>query len=147
MRKLGSPQSKRHYKTHRKLYHVWSAMVKRCINPNCTSYSRYGAKGIKVCDEWKTPDDFCVWALANGYQEGLEIDRIDYCGNYEPSNCRFVDNITQARNKSNNTLLVVNNQVKCIAKWVDITNIHPATISNWVQKYGKEYAQERIKKL
>ena len=85
-----------HGKSKEKLYYVRNGMKQRCYNPNSTSYNAYGGRGIKVCDEWR--DDFMAfynWAIANGYEEGLSIDRIDNGGDYEPSNCQW---ITQAEN-------------------------------------------------
>lgn len=73
----------------------------RCYNPKTKDYKWYGEKGITVCDEWlNNTDSFVSWALQNGYQKGLTIDRIDSNGNYEPSNCRFTDMIIQNNNKS-----------------------------------------------
>lgn len=73
------------------IYNVWSSMVKRCENEKCEGYQWYGARGIKVCDEWRLhPGAFCEWALANGYRRGLEIDRIDVNGDYCPENCQFI---------------------------------------------------------
>lgn len=83
-----------------RLYHIWSHMKARCYNPNTEFYYCYGELGVTVCDEWK--GDFAAfrgWAIKNGYQEDLSIDRIDAFGNYEPSNCRWADWETQARNK------------------------------------------------
>lgn len=88
-----------------RLYNVWRAMKSRCNNPNSNRYQYYGARGITVCDEWANSyATFREWALANGYDENAPrgvctIDRIDVDGNYEPSNCRWVDNRTNARNK------------------------------------------------
>ena len=60
----------------------------------------YGARGIRVCDEWKTGSKlFKEWALANGYKEDLTIDRINVDGNYEPSNCRWITQAEQNRNR------------------------------------------------
>ena len=74
-----------------KLYGIWSTLKQRCNNSNTINYRYYGAKGIKVCDEWKNDYmNFYNWAMANGYREGLTIDRIDSDGNYEPSNCEWV---------------------------------------------------------
>ena len=93
-----------------RLYPLWKSIKYRCYNKKAKEYERYGGRGIKMCDEWR--NDFKVfhdWAVANGYKEEkadnglniLTIDRIDVNGNYEPSNCRFVTNEVQAKNKRN----------------------------------------------
>jgi len=71
---------------HSKLYKVWGCMITRC---NTRDY--YAGRGIKVCEEWKTSfETFRKWAEESGYAEGLQIDRINNAGNYEPTNCRWV---------------------------------------------------------
>lgn len=85
-----------------KLYQVWLAMKGRCYNKRNPAYKNYGGRGIAVCGEWL--DDFkafYTWCHKNGYSSGLEIDRVDNDGNYEPSNCRIVINLINQRNKSN----------------------------------------------
>jgi hypothetical protein len=74
-----------------KLYHTWIAMRRRCDLGGDLRNARWGGRGIVVCREWD--ESFVVfekWALANGYEPGLSIDRINPDGNYEPSNCEFV---------------------------------------------------------
>lgn len=79
---------------------VWRAMIARTSSPKVDSYKFYGARGISVCAEWKSSfEAFRSWALENGYQLGLSIDRIDNDGNYEPSNCRWITAKEQASNR------------------------------------------------
>ena len=75
-------------------------MKTRCGNPKVRYFKYYGGRGITVCDEWMHNfEAFHDWAMANGYQEDLSIDRIDVNGNYEPSNCRWATMKEQRANQ------------------------------------------------
>lgn len=80
-------------------------MKRRCYDENEDKFEHYGGRGIKMCDEWKNDfSTFQEWALSNGFDEEKKwsectIDRIDVNGNYEPSNCRWVDMHTQLLNR------------------------------------------------
>lgn len=91
-----------HGYSHTALYRIWAGMRDRCTNTRSTGYRYYGAKGVKVCEEWNSSFIFFhEWAINNGYKEGLSIDRINPFGNYEPNNCRWVTLSEQAFNKRN----------------------------------------------
>jgi len=74
----------------KRLYDIWRAMYDRCYNKNVPNYSRYGQRGISMCETWMDVGVFFEWALKNGYEETLQIDRRDNDGNYCPENCHFV---------------------------------------------------------
>ena len=86
-------------------------------NPNRSDYKRYGGRGITICDEWNDYNTFRDWALSNGYSDNLSIDRIDVNGNYEPSNCRWVDGIIQANNVRNNRIITFENSTYTMAEF------------------------------
>lgn len=87
-------------------------MHHRCEDPKNIAYDRYGGRGITVCKEWSYDhlEDFMSWALANGWEKGLEIDRIDNCKGYSPDNCRFVSPKENSRNRRSNRYVVVNGE-------------------------------------
>lgn len=89
--------------THRmsetRLYNIWTLMHSRCVNPNNPGYLRYGGRGVTICEEWLSFENFKNWAMANGYSDRLSIDRIDVNGNYEPSNCRWATRSQQVINR------------------------------------------------
>jgi hypothetical protein len=73
------------------LYLVWRGMKTRCYNPKCRAFKTYGARGIRVCEEWRdSPEAFVRWALEHGWQKRLTINREDNDRDYDPSNCTFI---------------------------------------------------------
>lgn len=111
----------------RKLYRVWASMKKRCGNKKDKFY---GARGIKVCDEWRN-DFFCFrdWAYKNGYDKTAKkyectIDRIDNNGNYEPSNCRWISLKEQNYNKRSNHFITINGKTQCATLWLKELNVN-----------------------
>lgn len=78
-------------------YRIWSGMVARCVYPSSSAWPKYGGRGIKVCDRWRTFTNFL--ADMGECPEGLTIERNDVNGNYEPSNCRWATWEEQRANK------------------------------------------------
>ena len=129
--------------SHPKLHALWSGMKTRCTNQNRAKYKDYGARGISVCQEWQNAENFIEWALNNGYQEGLQIDRIDNNGNYQPDNCRFVTPMENSRNRRNTKLLTLFGETKCVAEWCETVPISAFTVYWWIREKGREYAEQR----
>ena len=78
------------------LYGIWNAMKNRCYNSHTKYFSDYGGRGIAVCDEWHNYVGFKEWAISAGYSDGLSLERIDVNGNYEPNNCKWINNPTNS---------------------------------------------------
>ena len=118
-----------HNKTTHPLYEVWRSMNRRCHEPNNQQYVRYGARGITVCEEWRSDfESFVNWARANNYQKGLQIDRIDNDKGYSPDNCRFVSAMRNANNRRNNARYSAKNQTRTLSEWARFCEVTPAAI-------------------
>lgn len=109
-----------HRETATPLYVVWSSMKSRCLNPNNDAFANYGGREIHVCDEWNQSfETFRDWAISNGYQQELEIDRRNNDGNYEPDNCRFVTPKVNSRNRRSSRLVTAFGETKTLSEWID----------------------------
>lgn len=116
-------------KTTKRLLNIYRNMIRRCYDKNNERYNDWGGRGIKVCEEWLNNFiSFYNWAINNGYQDNLTIDRINNNGNYEPLNCRWATYREQARNSSKNHLITYNNKTYCIEEWSEITGLTPQAI-------------------
>lgn len=83
-----------------RLYSIWKHMKERCYKPYAHKYPLYGGRGITVCDEWLNAfPSFRDWALSNGYNDNLTLDRIDNDKGYSPDNCRWATFSEQNRNR------------------------------------------------
>ena len=108
-----------HGETGTPLFNVWMSMKERCRNPNVRTYHRYGGRGISVSEEWNLYENFRDWAHENGYEAGLEIDRIDNNGNYSPDNCRWATRKQNTRNTSKTIFLNAFGERKSLADWAE----------------------------
>lgn len=124
-----------HNKSTARIYDIWRAMKQRCYYKKNVCYKDYGGRGITVCEEWlHNFQAFYDWAMANGYEENLTIDRKDVNGNYEPSNCRWATNAEQATNKRNSRYIKYRGELKTLSEWSKVTGIDQKTISYRIEK-------------
>lgn len=129
-----------HGETGSKLYYTWSKMKSRC-HPT-KGHKDYGLRSISVCEEWaESYEKFRDWALGNGYQDCLSIDRIDVNGNYEPSNCRWATSKEQGRNKRNTQYVTINGATKSFSEWCEELGISYDSAWKRIHKYG--YSPEK----
>lgn len=124
------------------LYHVWGDMKSRCYNKKHKSYNLYGGRGIIIYRKWK--NDFVAfynWAIVNGWESGLQIDRKNNNGNYTPRNCRFVTPVVNSNNRNTNVYIEYNNKKLTIAQWSNLLGISRQTIG---YRHKQGWSTEKI---
>ena len=118
----------------KRLYHVWLSMRERCHNQNHKHYSRYGGRGISVCDEWADYSVFREWALSNGYSDNLTLDRVNNDSDYNPENCRWATRKEQANNRCSNRIITVDGESHNIQWWVEKTGLPRHVVDGRVRR-------------
>ena len=120
-------------------------MIRRCNDIHNNRYKDYGGRGISICQDWQ--DDymnFYNWAINNGYDETLTIDRINVNGNYEPSNCRWADTKTQCNNTRSNIMVTYKGKTQSLKLWCEELHLDYGMIrarysnSHWKNKTIEE---------
>jgi hypothetical protein len=100
LQSCGCKRNKSHGESRTRLYGIWKAMRQRCRDPQFANYHNYGGRGITVCEAWDNAfEPFRDWALANGYEGHLSLDRRENEASYEPGNCRWVTWSEQMKNR------------------------------------------------
>lgn len=105
------------------LYSIYRSMMTRCYNRNHPSFVNYGGRGIEVCEQWRNDFDAFAEDMGGERPEGMTLDRIDYNGDYEPSNCRWANVLTQQRNRRTS--------IKCEWKGRKLTITEIARDAGW----------------
>lgn len=122
--------NKTHDLSNTRLYKEWQGMKKRCLNKKDKRFSSYGGRGISICKQWLEFENFCEWAMNNGYQENLSIDRINNNGNYEPNNCKWSTNKEQCNNRRTNILICYKGKTKTLMQWCEELNLNYKRVHN-----------------
>jgi len=124
------------------LYTVWYNIKRRCYDCKNSQYKYYGGKGIIMCQSWK--NDFQIfydWAIKNGWERGLEIDRINSNKGYNPSNCRCVTDLINQRNKPNIKFIYFEGQKRTLGEWADLLNI---PYHRLLYRYNSGWSKDKI---
>ncbi len=117
-------QFRTHGDSKSRLYKIYYSIKKRCYNSAALNYNSYGARGVTMCEEWRTDwTSFRDWALSNGYDDSLTIDRINVDGGYNPQNCRWVTRVAQANNRRTSKWITYQNETHTVAEWAKILDI------------------------
>lgn len=117
-----------------KCYYTWQAMKRRCNNPRDKRYDDYGGRGIKVCERWSSSYEAFLEDMGLPPSDKHQIDRINNDGDYEPSNCRWVDRVQNARNKRNTRLIFAFGESLTLAEWSERSGILQKTIEMRIKR-------------
>ncbi|MEE0896505.1 MAG: hypothetical protein U0L88_02590 [Acutalibacteraceae bacterium] len=123
-----------------KLCIVLCDIRRRCLNPDYKYFYLYGERGITVCDEWMGKEgqkNFREWAVNNGYEQGLTIDRIDNNKGYSPQNCRWVTAKEQSYNRRSNKLITIKGKTQTVTEWAKEMGLSVGALQNRL-RYGWE---------
>jgi hypothetical protein len=120
-------------------YVTWQSMVQRCADPSSIGWKNYGARGITVCERWRTFTNF-LEDMGEHPGRPYTIERQDYAQGYSKDNCCWLPRFLQGRNKSNNHLLTFQGETHPVSVWSEITGIVAKTI------YSRLYQDWSIEK-
>lgn len=131
----------------KRILKIFGGMKQRCYNKFDVSYNMYGAKGIKICNEWlNDPSKFERWSLENGYAENLTIDRKDPSKDYCPENCRWVTSTINSKYKSTTKLLFVDDIGLSLRDWSAYLGRSNHFMSDYLKTHNEKEAIRMIKK-
>jgi hypothetical protein len=132
----GNPNYRHGLSWHR-LYTVWKDMTRRCRQTKRKGAHRYALRGISVCEEWiDDPSAFIDWGMKNGYAPGLDLDRRDNNGNYEPFNCRFITRRENSNNTSKNRIVIFRGVEMTLSELANHSAVCYKTLVSRITKFG-----------
>jgi hypothetical protein len=136
--------NKTHGQTRTPLYRTWSNMLSRCYNPKVPEYRSHGARGIRVCDAWRSSYEAFAAAVGTPPTPKHTIDRYpDKNGNYEPGNVRWATQTEQQRNRRDNVVYTHEGITCTLAEWAERLEVPYKTLHTWRKKYPTDFAKIR----
>lgn len=122
-----------------RIKYIFKDMMARCYNKKDKSYRWYGDKGIGVCEEWlNNPILFEQWAITNGYEDTLTIDRIESDKDYCPENCRWITLEENSRRAGNVNWITIGSETLTGRQWAQKVGVGLLTIDKYIRMYGLE---------
>ena len=135
--KINLTKYHKHKLSHTKLWDTYYGMKSRCYDKTDKRYSDYGGRGIEICPEWlENFENFVSWSLENGFDDNLQIDRIDNDSGYSPQNCRWISIKENCRNRRSNVMIEYQGKMITLIELSEILNIPYKTAYSKYRKYG-----------
>jgi hypothetical protein len=126
---VSSKKARTHGRTKTTEYKTWQGMRSRCDNARDHGYPRYGGRGIRVCQRWRTSFEQFFADMGPKPSPTHSLDRINNDGDYEPRNCRWASKATQSRNRGSNRLLTLNGETKPLIEWAEAIGVTHRTLT------------------
>lgn len=124
----GNTRSVKHGESSSPEYRIWSGIKDRCYREKIKSYSRYGGRGIKMCDRWKNSFEAFLEDMGRRPEKGMQIERIDNNSNYEPENCKWDTRKNQCRNTRRNIYFTIDGETRLMVEWCEHFGIDHANV-------------------
>lgn len=144
-RKYGDPlggQIETHGLSKHPLYSVWVNMRNRCHLRTHKQYPDYGARGIKVCNEWRNSFSTFYNDMITGYETGLWLDRTNNNQGYSKENCRWITPRIQQENRRNTRLFEFNGKKQTLTRWSEELGIQRGTLAQ--RYYGYKWSIDKV---
>lgn len=138
---IGNDRAVTHGQSRTRTYCVWSGMVQRCTLETSHHWARYGGRGIRVCDRWRSFENFLT--DMGEKPPGKTIEREDNDGDYEPGNCRWATPSEQARNRSNNRRIAIGGEVRTFVEWCEHHGLSKSEWSRAIHRLNRGMDPER----
>lgn len=111
-----------------RLYEIWCGMKKRCLSPTNQAYANYGGRGITICEEWLDFKRFYEWAMKNGYQDHLTLERKNNNKGYSSDNCKWATQKEQVSNTRRNHLITHDGRTMTLTAWAETLGMKVNTL-------------------
>lgn len=121
----------RHGQTGTRAWLAWTEMKRRCFSKHRKEYKTHGGRGITVCAQWMKFEDF--FADMGSCPDGMELDRINNEGNYEPGNCQWANEIQQQNNRRGNVNIEIDGVTMTISQWARKNGVRPRTAAQRIR--------------
>jgi hypothetical protein len=126
--------SRTHGMTETTEYKAWCGIKRRCLNINDKRYPEYGGRGIKICDAWANSFEQFYKDMGERPSGSYSIERVNVNGNYEPSNCVWIHNAEQSKNRRSNVIITHNGKTMILSEWAQETGLQSETISSRIKR-------------
>lgn len=123
------------------LYHLWCAIRGRCYRKTCPAYKDYGARGIYMCERWRTSAANFIADMLPTWKPGLTIERRDNDGPYSPENCYWATRIEQANNKRTSRHITFEGRTQTVAQWAREKGIRMKIL--WARLFKQKWSVEK----